>query len=118
MDSTDRKYLRSLAHHLKPVAQVGKGGITDGLIQSVNDALRTGELIKVRFLEQKDEKDQLSNEIAKRTRSERVGIIGHVAILYRQQPDPEKRKIVLPTGKAKGRRIRNPGARIQKKKPG
>lgn len=98
MTSADRKHLRSLAHHLKPVAQVGKAGVTDGVIQSVDDALRTGELIKVRFLEHKDEKDPLSNDIARRTRSERVGLIGHVAILYRQHPDPEKRKIQLPGG--------------------
>jgi RNA-binding protein len=118
MNSTDRKHLKSLAHHLKPVAQVGKAGVTDGLIQSVDDALRTGELIKIRFLDMKDEKDQVSNEIARRTRSERVGTIGHIAILYREQPDPEKRKIVLPTGKARGQRIQNPGARIQKKNSG
>ena len=100
MNSADRKYLRSLAHHLKPVAQVGKAGVTDGVVQSVADALKGGELIKVRFLERKEEKDELSTVIAERTGSERVGIIGHIAILYRQHPDPEKRKIHLPGASA------------------
>ncbi len=93
MNSTNRKHLKSLAHHLKPVAQVGKAGVTDGVIQSVDDALRTSELIKVRFVERKED---LSQEVARRTRSERIGLIGHVAILYRQNPDPDKRKIELP----------------------
>ena len=98
MNSSDRKHLRSLAHHLKPVAQVGKAGVTEGVIRSVDDALRTAELIKVRFVERKEEKDELSEEIARRTRSERVGIIGHVAIFYRKNPDADKRKIKLPDG--------------------
>ena len=99
MKGSDRKYLRGLAHDLNPIAHVGKAGVTDGIVQSVNEALATRELVKVRFLELKEQKEALSLEIAERTRSERVGLIGHVAILYRQHPEEEKRRIKLPGGK-------------------
>jgi len=53
-------------------------------------------LIKVRFNEFKDQKKALAEELATRTGSQIAGIIGHIAILYRPQPDEEKRKITFP----------------------
>ena len=96
LKGSDRKYLRSLAHHLKPVVHVGKEGVTDRLVGTVVRALDAHELIKVRFLEFKKEKGPLANEIARRSRSQQVGTVGHVAIFYREHPDEEKRKIRLP----------------------
>ena len=58
-------------------------------------ALGDHELIKVRFLEFKDEKKALSQEIAEKTGSELVGLIGNIAIYFRQHPDPAKRKVRL-----------------------
>lgn len=96
LKGADRKYLRSLAHELKPLVQVGKSGITDGLIASLSEVLDQHELVKVRFLEFKDEKKTLAVEIAKRANCEQVGMIGHIAIFYREQEDEEKRKIKIP----------------------
>ena len=96
LKGSDRKVLRGLAQALKPVVQVGKNGVTGGLIQSVVDALDTHELIKVRFVEFKDQKRVLAEEIARRAECEQVGMIGHVAIYYREHPEAEKRKIQLP----------------------
>lgn len=92
----DRKYLRGLAHELKPLVQVGKSGVTEGLIQSVNEVLDQHELVKVRFLEFKEEKKELAQEIAQKAPCEQVGMIGHIAIFYREQEDAEKRKIQWP----------------------
>ena len=96
LKGSDRKVLRGLAQALKPVVQVGKNGVTGGLIQSVVAALDTHELIKVRFVEFKDQKRALAEEIARRAECEQVGMIGHVAIYYREHPEAEKRKIQLP----------------------
>ncbi len=96
LKGSQRTYLRSLAHRLQPVVQIGKGGITEGLIQAVDLALGAHELIKLRFLEHKTEKKTLHQEIAQKTRSHPVGMVGHVAILYREHPDEEKRKIAMP----------------------
>ena len=96
LSSGHRKYLRSQAHHLRPVVMVGKHGVTDTLVQSVDEALEAHELIKLKFIEHKTEKPALCAEIGKKTRSHLAGIIGHVAIFYRQHPDQDKRKIMLP----------------------
>lgn len=96
LKGSDRKYLRRLAHSLKPVVYVGKGGLTGGLIDSVSQALDVHELIKVRFVEFKGEKKALSAKIAGQAGCEQVGMIGHVAIFYREHPEAEKRKIQLP----------------------
>jgi RNA-binding protein len=96
LSGTQRKYLRGLAHKLRPVIQVGKNGISTELIKAVDEALNTHELIKVKFVDFKEDRKQFSQEIAERTSSEAAGLIGNVAIFYRQQPDKEKRKITLP----------------------
>jgi RNA-binding protein len=44
----------------------------------------------------REEKRELAEQIVERTGSMLIGMIGNIAILYRQQPDPEKRKIRLP----------------------
>jgi len=96
LSGSNRKYLRGLANRLKPVVQVGKGGVTEGLIETVSRALTAHELIKVKFVECKDQKRKLTDEIARRTKSEVPGMIGNVAMFYREQPEEEKRRVHLP----------------------
>ncbi|MDD3249686.1 MAG: ribosome assembly RNA-binding protein YhbY [Smithellaceae bacterium] len=93
LKGSQRKYLRAQAHHLKPLVMVGAKGVTDGLIGSVTLALADHELIKVKFVECKDAKKEISAQIAQATQSELVGLIGNIAILYRPNPDPAKRKV-------------------------
>ena len=66
------------------------------LIDAVNEALDAHELIKVKFIEFKEERKELSAEMAEKCQCHLAGIIGHVAILYRENPEPEKRRIKLP----------------------
>ncbi|OPY86067.1 MAG: RNA-binding protein [Smithella sp. PtaU1.Bin162] len=93
LKSSAKKYLRSLAHHLKPVVMVGKNGFNEKLTASVDAALNDHELIKVKFLDFKEDKKEIAEEIAKLTKSGVAGIIGNIVIIYRQHPEPEKRKI-------------------------
>ena len=74
---------------------IGKQGLTPAVTAATDRALNDHELIKVRFLEFKDEKKSLTARLAESTHSEVAGVLGHVAILYREQSDPEKRKIDL-----------------------
>lgn len=96
LTSAQRKFLRGQANRLDALVLVGKLGVTDALVNAAATALEAHELIKVRFNEFKDEKKTLTADLAARTGSEIAGIIGHVAILFRQNPDEEKRKIELP----------------------
>ena len=96
LSSSERKYLRSQAHHLEPVVLIGKNGIKDGTIESINKVLQTRGLIKIKFREFKDEKLSLSEKIAELTNSQVVGVIGHTVIIFRQNPDSDKRQIHIP----------------------
>jgi RNA-binding protein len=93
-----RQYLKGLAHNLKPVVSIGQKGITDAVIRTINEALDTHELIKLKMLafKEKDQKKALIERIEVENKCEVAGTIGHTAILFRQHQDPEKRKITLP----------------------
>ena len=96
LKGAQRKYLRSQAHHLKPLVIIGRNGINEQVIGTVDIALKDHELIKIKFGEFKEGKKEISAEIAQTTKSEVVGMIGNIAIFYRQHPEPEKRKIKIP----------------------
>ncbi len=72
---------------------VGRAGVTDAVVREIDDALEARELIKVRLAGDREERVEAAAAIAGRTRSELAGQIGRVAILYRRNPDPEKRRI-------------------------
>jgi RNA-binding protein len=98
LTSRARKYLRGLAHSLKPVILVGHKGATASVSQALDQALLAHELVKVKFVEGKTKVDK-ENKISKLERETgaiRVGMIGHIAIFYRPHPLPDKRTIKLP----------------------
>ena len=96
LTNAQRAHLRRLAHHLKPVVQIGKQGLTSAVQASVDEALNAHELIKIKFMDFRDQKQELTEELVAASGSALVGMIGNIAIIYRQQPNPEKRKITLP----------------------
>lgn len=93
-----KKYLRGLAHSLKPVVFIGQNGITGAVEKSINEALDAHELIKLKFLDfkKKEQKDQIAKGVEERTDSQMVGMIGHIAIFFRQHRDVTKRRIRPP----------------------
>jgi RNA-binding protein len=95
LTGAQRRKLKSLAHELRPVVQIGKQGMSDQIIAATADALAAHELIKVKFLDYFDEQRALAEQLAHATASQLVFLIGHVAILYRRNPDPEQRKVHL-----------------------
>ncbi len=89
------KKLKALAHNLDPVVQIGQKGLTENLVKAVEKALDDHELIKVKFLEFKEDKKELAGEIAQATKSLLVNIIGNVAVFYKESSIEEKRKIKI-----------------------
>lgn len=102
LTSSQKKYLRGLAHELKPVVLIGQNGLTDAVVQAAEAALNHHELIKVKFNEIKDkpQKKALANHLENATGSRLVGMIGHTAIFYRRHKDAKKRKIAFPQKRA------------------
>jgi RNA-binding protein len=91
-----RAHLRSLANHLKPVAQIGSGGINHATLQSIREAFNTRELLKVRVLESAPAAARATAGRIERDLGEVqvVQVVGHVVTLYR--PFPEEPEIRLP----------------------
>ena len=86
LTSKQRRQLRSLAHHLEPVVQVGQKGITDDLVAAVDQALEDHELIKVRVAEAAPV-ERKKTGLADRVAAHEVGVIGRVVILYRRHAE-------------------------------
>jgi RNA-binding protein len=93
---TQRNYLRKLANPLKPTVLIGKQGLTEQIVEKIGRELDAHELIKVRLLEHKDQKQQLAQTIVEETDAALVIVIGNVIALFRPSPDPDRQIIALP----------------------
>ncbi len=96
LKGSQRKYLRGLAHSYKPLVQVGKEGLSENVFAAIDTALEAHELIKVKIAAERDQREELVPVIEERLNCECVGTVGRIAILYRENSDPEKRKIAVP----------------------
>ena len=83
-----KRYLRSMAHHLQPIFQVGKGGTNDHLVRHIEEALETRELIKVSVLNNcLDDPKEIGVEVADASGAELVQVIGKTIVLYKESKD-------------------------------
>ncbi|MGH7605334.1 MAG: ribosome assembly RNA-binding protein YhbY [Gemmatimonadaceae bacterium] len=93
MKGRERAELRAEAHHLTPTVHVGQHGLTPAVITSLDDALRTRELVKVKLGKQDDVKAKdVANSLALATNAAVVQVIGRTATLFRENPDIEKKR--------------------------
>lgn len=81
--------MEKVAHDLQPVVIVGGAGVTDGIMDMVDKSLAAHELIKVKFNEYKDEKQELTQQICEQTDATLVRIIGNIAILFREKEEKD-----------------------------
>jgi RNA-binding protein len=85
-----RRHLKGLAHHLKPVVIVGQAGLSQSLLEEIGTSLDSHELIKVKVnAGDRDERQRMIRQISERTRARVIHTIGHVAVLFR--PNPKKK---------------------------
>src|SRR6185436_16221905 len=88
LTSKERAALRAEAHHLNVMVHIGQHGVTDALLQSIDDALRTHELVKVALAKNDNVKTKdASRTLAEKLRAEVVQSIGRTCTLYRENPD-------------------------------
>jgi RNA-binding protein len=93
----ERAALRAEAHHLDPTVHVGQHGMSPSLIDSLNDALRTRELVKVKLGKNDDVKPKdAANALALATNSAVIQVVGRTATLFRANPDILRKSGALP----------------------
>ena len=85
MTSKERAYLRGLANRVPSLYQVGKDGVTENVVRQIDDALNARELIKGNVLENAMmSAREVAEELAEKTASQVVQVIGNRFILYRR----------------------------------
>jgi RNA-binding protein len=77
---------------------IGHNGLTATVVKAIDDAFKSSELIKIKFIDFKEKalKEEMVESIGKKTVSTPVGMVGHIAIFFRHHVDPAKRKIIIP----------------------
>lgn len=94
LSNKQKQFLKGLAHPLKPVVQLGANGLTEGVVAEIDNALTHHELIKVKVpTDDREEKTLIMDAIVRETEAEKLQVIGHTLVIYRQSDD---RKIQLP----------------------
>ena len=97
LSSKDRAALRAEAHHLSASVHVGQHGVTDAVRQTIDDALRTRELVKIAFGKNADVgAKESANEIAASLSADVVQVIGKTATLYRENPELKQKDGIPP----------------------
>lgn len=92
-----KKHLRRLAHPRKVIVQTGNAGLSDAVIKEVDHALEHHELVKIRVvMDDRKARDAAISQACVTLGAALVQRIGHVATLYRANPDKQEDKIVLP----------------------
>jgi RNA-binding protein len=93
----ERAELRAEAHHLDPTVHIGQHGLTPTVINSLEDALRTRELVKVKLGVKGEIKPKdVAASLALATNSDVIQVIGRTATLFRENPDLDKKRGDLP----------------------
>jgi RNA-binding protein len=95
LSNAQKRYLRGLAHDLKPVVMVGAKGVGPSLLAELDQALELHELVKVKVgAEDREQREILIATMVEGSGAELVARIGHVAVLYRRSKD--KPLVILP----------------------
>lgn len=96
LTSSQRSYLTKHSHNVKPVVYVGQNGLSEGVGNAVIEALKFNEIVKVKFISNKELKKEISEEIERYTESTLVRVIGNIAIYYKPFDKKSERILRLP----------------------
>ena len=87
---------KAAAQRLEPMLKIGKAGLSDGFVRSVDEALSQHELVKIKFAEFKEQKKELAPQLAEKTTSHLIMRVGNVMVLHRPKPDDQPAKPKMP----------------------
>ena len=83
LSNPEIRKLKAQAQRLEPMFKVGKAGLSEGFVKSVDEGLALHQLVKVKFVDFKEEKEELGEQLAEKTSSHLIMRVGHVIVLYR-----------------------------------
>ena len=87
LTASQKKHLRGLAHHLKPLVTVAGRGLSETVTAEIERALNDNELIKVKLRSDSKTRKLWADSIADQCQAELLHTIGQVACYYRKNPD-------------------------------
>ena len=91
LNGKDKRYFRSLGHHLKPEVWIGKEGITAGTLKTLENSFYTKELLKVKILENCSlDRTEIAQQLSQAVAAEVVQILGNVILFYKPLPEEEE----------------------------
>jgi RNA-binding protein len=95
LSESQKRHLRALGHHLKPVVWVGQHGLKASVLAEVEQALDAHELIKVKIAADRDSRKAIGNAICSGTHAQLIDVIGQMVVLFRR--NEKQPKIALPS---------------------
>ena len=105
LTNQELRALRGRGHQLKPVVLIGHEGITDAVIDAVDEALRAHELVKVKLLQSCEvDKDDAAQILSKKLKAGLIQRVGRTSLLWRENPKEDKKK---PARNAQGKPIKS-----------
>ena len=93
LNNAQIRKLKGMAQKMDPTQKVGKNGLSPAFIQSVNQELDRHELVKIKFAEFKEQRKELAPQLAEKTGTYLVTLLGNTVVLYRANEQPVKQKI-------------------------
>ena len=85
LSKQEKQLLIKQAHHLKPIFQIGKNGISEEMIEGISNALNNRELIKISLLQNCPyDKNEIAFDLQRLTQGEVIQVIGKTIVLYRK----------------------------------
>lgn len=83
LTSSQKRQLKAEAQKLEPVIKVGKNGLSPAFYQALEQELDAHKLVKLKFVDFKEQKKELAPQIATQSGSELVMLVGNVAVFFR-----------------------------------
>ena len=90
---SERLELKGRAHALNPVVIIGNAGLTDAVLKEIGISLKTHELIKIRVMAERPQREEIMDTICNKLEAAPVQHIGKILVIYKPNPDANKIEI-------------------------
>src|SRR5690349_673570 len=87
--------LKAMAQRMEATLKIGKQGLSDAFLKSLNEELLRHELVKVKFAEFKEQRKELAPQLAEKTGSQLIMLVGNVVVLFRRNPNSDEQRVAF-----------------------